>query len=157
MDDPRHPQRMGLTRKLAGLPSLAEQGQLLDDNNCVVIWTYTEIDQARHSFMDDDVLVAVDEKAFGKFRDLFKCGTEVISAGPRVKKKTGRKTLLPEPATPEWHAIRHMYLHPDVKQQIAVDYAHELGFTKANRHAIGNRIKYEMQQAAKAAAIEGKE
>lgn len=146
MQDDRKPQRMGLTRKLAVLESPALQEKALMADECIVVFSFSEIDQVQHGFISGDILVALDAAVFKGVDTVAK--HVVLDAGPKVKKRPGPKPRLKDASPDQWSAMRYFFTHPQVKQQTVVDYAHWLGFDKVDRHAISNRIKAEMLDAA---------
>lgn len=155
MNDPRKPQRMGVTRKLTGLPPVTEQEKALEADGCVTIWTYTEYPQAIPSFMTDDVVVAVDKRAFGKHTGDFK--THVLNV-VADKKKPGPKVKLPPIGSPEWAAIRYNWEKTQPKERHATGVARVMGYQVND-----DQIRYQVNKENKlrildpAAIDEGKE
>ena len=155
MNDPRKPQRAGLTRKLTGLPPVKEQHDALLDAGCFPIWEWSELIHAVNSSVTGDVIVAVDERVF-KGAKMGEIIAEAMTDGPKVKaKKPGPKPKLAAANDDQWFAINWVYLNTKPKEGNAVALAQAWGID-ADRFAIRNRSNREAKEA-QAAIDEGKE
>lgn len=120
MSDKLKPRRAGVTRKMAGLPTIKVQLNALLDDGCDPVYTWEQYTtpQAQASFLDNDVLVAVHAKVFGKGATRWKTAT--LGDGMRIKATTGPKPKLAKATADQWKAIRWVYRNTKPKEGNAV-------------------------------------
>ena len=144
-NDPRKPQRMGITRKLTGLPPEKVQHDALMDAGCFPVHPYAHLAPLSVYPVDGDVFVAIDARVFKGASD--NIVTEILSDGPTVKKKApGPKPKLAKATATEWFCINWVYLNTKPKEGNAVALAAALGFD-VDRFAIRNRSNKEAAEA----------
>ena len=152
------PRRMGVTRAMKGLPSVPKQELQLVDNECFPVFTWAEFGQAIPSFIEGDVVVAVNAKVFGSAKYPF----ETVALSDDIPKaKTGPKPTLDKCKPETWRAIAWIAAHKGYPS--AVEFAATEGI-KTDRHAIYYRLNRQTKDEIKrtlgkdpAAIDEGKE
>lgn len=130
------PRRVGVTRKMKGLPETKEQEASLVSADCYPIFTWAEFPQAIPSFIEGDVVVAFNSAVFGSNKYPFT--TEALNDGI-PKAKTGPVPTLDKCNADQMDAIE--FIVGDSGYPMAVRYCRaRLGIT-TDRHALYHRLK----------------
>lgn len=130
------PRRMGVTRKMAGLPTVPKQEASLVDADCYPVFDWVEFPKVIPSFLEDDVVVAVSSAVFGAKQYPFI--TEGLS-DELPKAKPGPKPTLDKCNPDQMVAIE--YLVEKFGYPAAVEYCAEKLGIKTDRHALYYKLK----------------
>lgn len=136
---------MGVTRKMAGLPTVPKQELQLVDADCYPVFDWKEFPQVIPTFIEGDVVVAVSSAVFGAKEYPFI--TEGLS-DDLPKAKTGPKPTLGKCNADQIIAIE--YIVEEFGYPAAVKFCREKLGIVTDRHALYHMLKRSKKKEGKA-------